>query len=154
MAKPRVKKVDKGLNRIKADFKKMDGAYAKVGVLADAGTYKEESVNIALVAAVLHYGRDGSYKKWPFIANGIKKGTSQLNRLREKVLLKITKNEFSVRQGISLIGLKGEALIKKEIRTVTSPAIEDSTAARKKGSTKPLIDSGQLLNSISHEVEL
>jgi len=142
---------DKGWKEIKKRFPELDGAGVKVGVTADAGSYTG-GVSLALVAAVLHYGRDGSVKKWPFIRNGIAKGKSKLDKLRIDLIKQYITNSASLDTLLNKLGLLGKSLIQKEIKTVTSPALSETTTLRKK-STKPLIDTGQLLNSIDYEVK-
>ena len=140
---------DKGWKALKRKYKELDGAGVKVGVLAEAGKYSG-GPNIALVAAVLHYGREGSNKKWPFITDGLKKGRSKIQNVSVKVVKQMTDGTLAPRKGLDFIGLAATASVKRQIQTVTAPALDERTIGRKR-SSKPLIDTGQLLNSINHE---
>lgn len=51
----------------------------------------------------------------------------------------------------NLIGIWAQGEVKKKIGTITTPALKPSTI-QAKGSSKPLIDTGQMRNSISFEI--
>ncbi len=52
---------------------------------------------------------------------------------------------------LDMTGLLMQDLFQRQIRNTTTPAISEYTA-RKKGSEKPLIDTGQMINSIKYEI--
>jgi hypothetical protein len=60
--------------------------------------------------------------------------------------------KFQLRQAMELLGTYVVGLIKQRIADGILPRNADSTIARKR-SSKPLIDTGQLRNSITYKVE-
>lgn len=155
MKNGQVKIIDKGFKEILKRFKTLDKSYAKVGVLS--GENYADGTNIALVAAVIHYGNEKWRKKksWPFLKDGIKKDTSKINAVRIAAIRAITKRTIDPRAGLSMIGAAGQAGVQRYIKTVQSPPIEDITIERRRKKTsKPIVDTGQLLNSISFEVKI
>ena len=61
----------------------------------------------------------------------------------------------TVKKSLNVIGLQNTNNIKKTIRRTPSewPPLSESTIKRKK-SSKPLIDTGQLINSLTHKVTI
>jgi len=58
---------------------------------------------------------------------------------------------LTLKQAFAILGLKVSSDIKETIRAQIPPPLADSTIRKKKSST-PLIDTGQLINSIDYEV--
>ena len=66
---------------------------------------------------------------------------------------KILKGEMTVEKAFGLIGLKMEGDIVRRISTIQDPPNAPLTIARK-GSSKPLIDTGHLKQSIRYQVRI
>ncbi|MFW6086146.1 MAG: hypothetical protein ACODAG_02995 [Myxococcota bacterium] len=74
------------------------------------------------------------------------------NRKRIKKLARmVLKGELDERRALELFGVRAVASIRRRIRKGIPPALSEVTIERK-GSATPLIDTGQLIRSITHEV--
>lgn len=150
--KKRVTRTDHGLNRIKKEYEKLaQKPHAKVGVLADAGTY-QDGTSIAMVSAWNEFGTSKIPAR-PHIRGGIIQSRANIKRIKKQVILGIHKGAFDTRRGLDIIGQAGQDAVRRRINTITSPANSEYTI-KMKGSSKPLIDTGQLLGSINYEVKV
>ena len=85
----------------------------------------------------------------PFMSTSFDEGKQKIVNMQEKVYKAVTSQRMNVRQALSILGELGTKLIKGKIRDIKSPALHPFTI-KKKGSDKPLIDSGQMLNTVTH----
>ena len=84
----------------------------------------------------------------PFLAAGLKAGEQRTKAAFFKALRKIFEKEADVSAGGAMIGEVAAAQVKKYIRDGEHAPISAATADRK-GSPKPLIDTGQMINSVT-----
>lgn len=156
MSKSSFKDVDHGWKHIKEELKKMKGAYVKVGVLEDAGEEKREStkggstsVKIVDVATFNEFGTSRIPPR-PFMAQSFdlnREGVLQfVDRLKAKILKGSTVKASLEELGVFFTGKVKEQIAKGEF------APNAPTTIKIKGSDHPLIDKGQLKNSIAHKV--
>ena len=140
------------VKRLVKDLK--DGkAYTKIGVVGDkAGQREEGGLTNAQLAMYQEFGTENiparSFINKPFANN---KG-KYLRALAE-LLPKVLEGTMPVSKALNLVGLAGEKDMRDAIRDGIPPPLAPATIAAK-GSSKPLIDTGQLLRSISHLVVL
>jgi hypothetical protein len=66
---------------------------------------------------------------------------------------KAARGDITAEQALSLVGLKIASDVKEAIRAGIDPSLKPATLKKKKGKSTPLIDTGQLLNSIDFEVK-
>lgn len=125
----------------------------KAGVLGHKRERKEKDGfdNVELAVTQEFGTRDGkiparSFVLAPFKANR-NRYMSQLRSFATKLLL----GKVSLDKVLSLIGQQMAADMKKRIKDGIAPPNAESTVRRKK-STKPLVDTGQLLTSITYGV--
>lgn len=105
------------------------------------------------IAIVNHFGTlDGHVPGRPFLTQTADAKRGAWLGLLEKVLLKVVKGALTLRDALELVGMQAAADVKRTIRAGMSPPNAESTI-KAKGSSKPLINTGQLLNGISHQVE-
>jgi hypothetical protein len=64
---------------------------------------------------------------------------------------KIIDGESTVKRSLNLIGLFGVSIVQQKIRSIRTPPNSPTTIAIKK-SSKPLIDFGQMVQSVSYKV--
>jgi hypothetical protein len=86
-----------------------------------------------------------------FMRSTLKEKKKEIIALQKKLLVKIRKGETTVEDALGLIGDFTAAAISQKIVKLRSPANTAATIKRK-GSSNPLIDTGQLKNSITYEV--
>lgn len=153
MARARVIDKDRGYKKIVSDLRKLQGQpYVKIGVLEKAGDHSDSSFTVAQVASFHEFGTETiperSFLRGTLAAKKNEIGTAAARFLKDRIYQKV-----STEGALNRLGLYVKSLIQGRIRAGIAPPLEETTIARK-GSSKPLIDTGQLLNSIQHEVVL
>ena len=124
------------------------GAVVKVGFLENA-TYPD-GTKVALIAAIQDFGAPSvGIPPRPFFRNMIadKKGEwpAALERLLEA-------NDYDAERALALMGEGIAGQLRQSIVDTNDPPLKPATIARK-GSSKPLIDTGHMLASVDYEVE-
>jgi len=162
---------DFGWTKISRELKLMDGSYTKVGFPENAEVKKPskkikgekvatDMSEIAIVAAFNEFGTSGTKSSRsggssvkipprPFMSTSFDESMDGLNRLKQKLYIKIINGEITLKVALSIIGEYMVAKTKKKIRDIKSPPNAPSTIKKKK-SSNPLIDSGQMINSVTH----
>lgn len=144
-----------GLSDLMHTLAKADGMGVKVGVLGSAGT-TENGTSIVDIALIHELGAPkAGIPERSFLRSTFEAKSRQLSKLAEQMARKAMEGQ-GVELSLNLIGTYLAAEIKKTIadRRTAGPerqANADSTIARK-GSDLPLVDTGQLLNSITYTV--
>lgn len=117
----------------------------RVGFL-EGSTYPD-GTPVPLVAAINEYGKAGQPPR-PFfrtmIAKRAPKWPEQLGKIAAAA-------DFDMSTTLERMGQLMAGQLQKSIRDFTDPALSPVTIARK-GFSKPLIDTGHMLNSVSYEV--
>jgi phage gpG-like protein len=147
---------DMGLENIKKQIEQLGKMSVKCGITEDKG----DAVPKGGDATVAEYGtwnefgvkRNGKQHipSRPFIrgwADGKKKETQAVI---ERLAKQVSSGKMLAASAINKLGVYGASGIKSYIRTGNFTPNADSTKARK-GSSKPLIDTGTLRNSIGFE---
>jgi len=144
-----VRDIDRGWNGIMRDLKNLDDSFTKVGV--QQGETRQdgaETSDMVIVAAVNEFGTR-TIPERPFMRNAFDKNKGKIKKVQDELYSRILQNRISPRQGLGLLGEAMERLTKKEITDLRTPPNAPATVA-KKGSSNPLIDTGQLRQSITH----
>lgn len=168
---------DKGWRQIKKNLKLLEEARVRAGflgekaavpkkattkILSHAGKtrrkYRKTSAktpNVAMVARILEFGTsDGRVPSRSVIRSSMAEGKVELEALSARVVnfaFNPANDEKAVEKKLQLMGLKMQSMIKGKITSITSPALKPSTIKRK-GSSKPWIDTGQLRSSVTYDV--
>lgn len=158
-----VKDIDKGWNRIQAQLRKLDGSYTKVGYPEEkTGDKQVESgggdFNLAGLAATMNDGtteagrnHDVVIPARPFMTNAFETGTKTASLVITREYNAVLAGKRIARKALSRVGEWFVGKIKKEITQGDFEDIKQATIDRRTGkSTKPLIDTGQLRNSVTH----
>jgi hypothetical protein len=158
-----------GKNLIQA-IKHLEDKSVKVGWFE-----KSEYANgtkVALVAAQNEYGNPRKrIPARPFMRPTVMEYQNQWKKLVEDGSKKVIKGSLNLNQVLDLLGFSAESDIKKTIKKIYYPALAEKTVlnrinrnknlSSKKGRlseqnignvTKPLIDTGIMFNTITHEV--
>lgn len=137
---------DLGMKKIMAGFAEANKTELIVGVLE--GSKNGEGFNIAEYAAANEYGTDKIPSR-PFMRTAFDENKQGYIRYMNKMVKQIGQVAFA--QMATTLGLKAEKDIQQ---TITGrnflPKLADSTVKAKKGSTKTLVDSSAMVNSIKH----
>lgn len=130
---------------------------ARVGILASkGGSAKQEGSDLSLVeiAAAHEFGTgDGHIPERSFLRSTFYvRVASELRHVIANLCTAVIQRGVDPRAAIGQLGAWGAAQVKNTItQTDIPPPLAASTVARK-GSSKPLVDTGQLLNAITWEV--
>lgn len=127
-----------------------------IGSDAEAEHEKAPDFTVAAIGAIHEFGVDEppvkipqrSWLRAPFDENR-KKYEALLARLTRQMIL--GGKGMTMEQALGIVGLAAEEDIRKAIRAKIPPPLKTATI-RAKGSDVPLLDTGQLIQSITHLV--
>jgi hypothetical protein len=158
MAKPDVVFDDRIWREVKKRIEKAGASHVRVGVLSSKGgsePHGEGGLSLVEIAAVHEFGStDGHVPERSFIRRAMVEHEGEIVKKQAELSKAVIAGTKSVDTALDELGVFATALVKKTIGTGASipPTLKDSTVARK-GSSRALIDTGQLIGSINHEVE-
>lgn len=140
---------DLGMRKIMAEFHSADRTVITVGV--QKGEVNEDGTSVAEYAAHNEYGTDKIPQR-SFIGTAFDENKPSYIRYMHRATRKFEIESFA--RAVYLLGLNAQ----QDIQSVISkrnilPRLADSTIKAKKGSTKTLVDTGALVNSITFEVK-
>lgn len=149
---------DKGerrLDRLREVMAKANG-YIKAGVLEEdeARLVKEitglasEQLTNAEIAFVHEFGA-GNNPERSFVRAAFDANRDAYLSMLERMVPLIMDEKLTARRALELVGQRLAADIKRRIQSGISPALSESTIAAK-GSSVPLIDTGQLVGSVTY----
>lgn len=152
----------KGLERLRKAFEKYKGTTVKVGLFG-GGTREEQEIGAGseralsnLEIGVIHeFGSsDGRIPERSFIRATFAAKRAEYQALFRRFAEKGFKGPINWRQAFELVGMRVTADMKNRITSGDGipPPLAPSTVARK-GSDRPLVDTGQLVNAITYVVE-
>ena len=87
-----------------------------------------------------------------FIRSTYNRQYKKVGKRFDQIFVSISKGNYNIIPRLKLIGLEQETETKKTITDMRTPENAESTIA-KKGSSHPLIDTGEMRSKISHEVK-
>lgn len=147
------KVIDRGWKRIKRELAKAKGAKVKIGLQADAGQHREGRIDIVQLAAIHEFGapRRGIPER-PFIRSTADEQRESMFRTTRAELDKIYTGRSDVAKSLSVMGQIMQDKIIAKINSGIPPPNRPGTI-RKKGSSKTLVDTGQLKQSVRWQLE-
>lgn len=147
VSRNRTKDIDHGYRDMRARLDLMANSYTKVGV--QAGSREIDGVtDLVTVAAANEFGTDRIPER-SFMRATFDEDKEQLATIKAAEAKAILAGTKTVEQSLALIGLYHVGRIQAKIHSHPPPPNAPATIARK-GSSGTLIDSGQLVQSISH----
>ena len=152
-----VKVIDRGWKKIAAELKKANGSYVKVGYPEEKARKhkpkeKGDAIDMAQLAAIQEFGTaNGRIPPRPFMADTFDANQPEVNQQIEKIKDKVFQGLITVKQGWQQLGAWYKGQIQKNMVDGVWQENAEYTI-QKKGSSKPLIDTGQLRQSIDFEV--
>lgn len=150
---------DLGLKRITKDMEALGEYYAAIGFpkgeVVSAGKSKGSGHKpaatmgeLATIAAVHEFGSESKgIKPRPFMAQTQEKAMRRLKWLDGHLYDKVVKGLLTPKQALDKIGVYYEGKMKDTIRNGSFAANAPATI-KLKGSSRPLIDTGQMRNSV------
>ena len=154
MAEEGYRDEDKGMEKIREEIAKLKCLGVKAGIVEGAGNV--DGIAIAQYAAYNEFGVPGKTKKWdipprPFIRGWLENHASEIKTMQEKLFKQVSDGKMSATMAMQRLGQFAQDGIKKYIvGGVFEPNAE--TTIRQKGSSRPLIDTGTMRNSVRYEV--
>lgn len=144
---------DNGANAIvKAMLRAALGAELRVGILEDKGSARAEGDDKLTVADVATFNEFGlGVPERSFIRAWYDEQLEPNKAAFRALQAQVVRGAMTQERMFQLLGLKFQAEIQKRISDGIAPANAPSTIAQK-GSSKPLIHTGQLRASITYEV--
>lgn len=143
------------LPRLIADLTALKHGTVTVGWHAEGpkANRQEGGATNAEVAAVHEFGNDHVERR-PSLGPAIDAHKDDLIDLQGQVLGKVIDGTMTAEQAMGVVGEAGVAFVKDRIvNSPHPPPLADATVAAK-GSSKPLINTGQMLASVSYAVDL
>lgn len=140
-----------GIERAVRDIKKAMDAYRGGKIYATIGVHKdappeENGESTAMVAAKNHFGTDRIPAR-PFLDNGVERERATIAADVAKTLAAGKRPEQAIERA-ALLAVRG---VQKQIDDTLSPPNSPRTIARK-GSSHPLIDTGNMRQSIAYKL--
>jgi hypothetical protein len=123
-----------------------------VGVPASAGQY-EDGESLAVIGAVQEFGSaDGRIPERSFLRVPLRANVETYRAILARGLADVAEGNASLYQVLSQVGARAAGDSQQAIAQGIQPANAQSTIERK-GSSKPLVDTGRLRQSITYVVE-
>lgn len=142
-------------DKLLAHAHKLEHAHVKVGVLSSKGgdaTHEGSDMTLVEIAAVHEFGNDHVPER-SFIRRTLdQRVRGDLVRLQEGLARLVVTKGLDPEKALATIGSWAAAEVKKTITEDDIPPPLAASTIRAKGSSKPLVDTGLLKNSISYEV--
>lgn len=126
----------------------------KAGVLAKDGSQQHsEGVTVFQIGMIHEFGvPEKNIPRRSFIRVPIENNIKEITKLIEHNHKLVSENAMSAKVALDRIGIKAQNTIKESFRNNDWKPLKRATVKRK-GSSRPLIDTGQLIGSISYIVE-
>jgi hypothetical protein len=152
-----VKKDDSVFEELRTKLRGAKDTRVRVGVLESKGGstgVEGAEISLAELAAIHEYGAPGagiparSFLRETFQGSG---GREALVNFLAKLAKGVISERVEVEKALDMLGAWAVAAIKNRIKAHIDPPNAPATIAAK-GSSTPLVDTGQLINSITWEV--
>jgi hypothetical protein len=138
--------IDKGWNALVDRVS--NGVFTKVGYPTEVGEHDETGLEIVQLAAIHEFGtRDIPMRS--HVRSTYDEHINDLEKYASIEFGRVVDGTQTALQGIKRLGERHTAQIKKRIKDGPFEPLAPETIARKK-SDKPLIDTGQMLQSVQH----
>jgi len=151
---------DHGLKALVERIGKLSKASVRVGVLEDKGAESKsasdesQSAKTVIEVATIHeFGAPAAgIPARSFLRGTVDEQMAEIRADQHKIAVAVISGKLDLRRGLDQLGARIAAKIQQRIARGIQPPLLPRTIARK-GSSKPLVDTGQLRSSISWEVE-
>ena len=143
--------LDRGWSRIRRNALGMNGRAVKVGILADAGT--NDGVAIVDYAVFNEFGTE-TIPARPFMRKAADDNEAAALAQARGLAGMMMAGRLTPDQVLHQIGLWFQARVRTTIRTAFRWAVPNAPATvRRKGSSRPLIDTGAMHGAVNYELE-
>lgn len=136
--------------------KRIDGIadkHAKVGVIDQAAGDDHDGATNAEIAAVHEFGsQDGHIPERSFLRATFRDQRDKLIAIQAKACKALLADKVTVRRALELIGAWGAGAVKAYITRGDNLLPLAAATIKRKGSSRPLVDTGQMVNAITFVV--
>ena len=116
--------------------------------------HRGAALTVAQIAAIHEFGLPSrGIPERSMVRETLRINDKKYREAARKIGLGITAGKMDQRRGLDLLGVMIKGDIQQRIAAGIAPGLKPATI-RRKGSSKPLIDTGQMRASIDHEVRL
>lgn len=150
----RIKDIDRGWDGIKKRLS-LSAASTKVG-LPQSGEVTivpdsdiEKMQDLVIVYAANEFGTKKIPPR-PTLRTATDENRAEIVRIKEKIINNVLKGTWTVKQGMGILGEFLTSKVQRKIVDLRTPPNAPSTLKKKFPKTNPLIDKGQLVQSIQH----
>jgi phage gpG-like protein len=151
--KTKIKIDDRVWQDLKKKLKNVDG-FVKVGVLQSSG-HAPDGTSMVEIATIHEYGAPkAGIPERSFLRRTFDDKRDELAKITKQLAVKLIDNRsFTMKVALGQLGAWGATQVKNTIAKGghIPPPLKKATI-KAKGSTRPLVDTGRLVNSITHEV--
>lgn len=126
----------------------------KAGIVEGAGSV--DGVSIVEYAAYNEFGVPSKTKKWkipprPFIRGWIENNSSEIKAVLDKLFKQVSEGKMDASTAVGRLGQFAQDGIKRYIKSGNFTPNAEATIQRK-GSSRPLMDTGTMRNTVRYEV--
>lgn len=154
MAVNKVIDKDRGFNRIKNDLSLLNNSYTKVGLPEDGKPAPiDEGITEMSELVMVYAANEFGTKRIPersTLRAAVDENLPQTNKLVQKMYEAVVANTITVKNALSTIGEFLTGKVQKKIIALKTPVNAPATLRAKYPKTNPLINKGQLVQSITH----
>jgi hypothetical protein len=150
--KVQIKDIDRGYRDL---MKRLDRSVRMkpevvVGVLGES-TYEQAGDDASVLDIAVFHELGVGVPRRSWLRDWYDENLPANKRAIRHLAIKVLKGELDEIQALEAFGMKSVASIRRRIKAGIAPPLEDVTKDRKNSDT-PLIDTGQFIQSITHEV--
>jgi hypothetical protein len=152
VAKGSVKEIDRGWDRINREVRRIAASGAHVDCGIQGGEVDPDS--LALVSDIAFFNEFGTrdIPSRPFMRQAIDENIDSLFNMKDRIFSTVIDGKRTAAQGLGLLGEHVVGLIQKKIVDLREPPNTPETIERK-GSDNPLVDTGQMRQSVTKVVK-
>ena len=147
MAKVRIN--DAELRRVLKRFR-AGNARVRVGVLSGQ-KHPDSDLSMAELAALHEYGTKDIPER-SFIRAPLESSRADVKRMMHKAAVAVVSGKVTPRASLEILGQWGVTTIRKWVTVGSRLAPNAPSTIKRKGSARPLVDTGRLLGAVSYEV--
>ena len=142
------KKINGGLARV--EKRVSHPGIVDIGII-DAGDHDSGDYTVAQIGLTHEFGA-GPVPERSFMRTTLSEQRKEILRIQRKLLRKMVSGKITQNQALGLLGDWVRGKIREKIVDIRTPANSPETLKRKAPKTNPLVDTGQLENSITFKV--
>lgn len=136
---------------IKSLFKQLKKGTVDVGILAETGKHEDTSLTVAEIGFYHEFGTVNIPER-SFIRSTLNGQSKDIKKIAANQYKKVLNGDISIETGLGILGAFTAGLIQQTF-TNNDWAPNTANTQAQKGSATPLIDTGQLRQSISFKVD-